>query len=683
MKLKKVQIKNFRRLQDISFSLEKNLSVIVGPNAIGKSTIFEAIRLAKAIMFPRAQDELRNVLIQLGATSAHYFNGQLQYDISNLARDVERNITIILAMQFSEEELQFIKANRQAISYRYASSQLGRSSEDPNFDLRSYFSTDLGKTSVENAGATIDQLLADLSPQSLIEFRVDINAQQISISNPVLNIFVTHLEGRLTPEKALFSYFPADRSLPQGEVAIQIGPQDYKVQSDSHLAHATAKYGRLKQTVVNQTVLARVTDIDLKPQFDSIFDTFLPGKEFVGLAQKLTGLLAVLIRDKESGKIFDIDSLSSGEKGLVLSFLLFNTSLSIGSIVLVDELELHLNPAVSRKIIPYLADHVISRSDCQFIISTHSAEILRDAYERDDAHLFHLRNEKDISPVLPQDKKEVLEAIRRLGASTESALTSKALVFVEGDSDIDIFTAAFPSLITSVQLQALNGRTEVEKSIRELLKAEKDGTLKERQGFLFDLDRRPSNLVGTNLVRIEQLNRYCVENYLLDEELLFDLIVKHSTRPPTSRGEFTSQLKEAALEQLDAVCLTSIMEEYRALRASLATAEIKSRSIADIAALQLQRLKDLSMKATELLAVSDWETAFVTRHSEAKALLAPKWEYDWKKLCSGKQLLESLQRKYQINIDLSKLKVELAEKLGQKGSDDILALRSIFEKLLP
>jgi len=50
MKLRHVSIKNFKKLTDIRFSIEKDLSVIVGPNAVGKSTVFEAIRLAKAIL---------------------------------------------------------------------------------------------------------------------------------------------------------------------------------------------------------------------------------------------------------------------------------------------------------------------------------------------------------------------------------------------------------------------------------------------------------------------------------------------------------------------------------------------------------------------------------------------------------------------------------------------------------
>jgi len=622
-------------------------------------------------------------MVALGATSAHFPQSQFQYDFSALAGDIGRPLSIALSFSFSAEEIAELQGALPLITRNLVIAQLGRQANDPTLDMVAYLSTQIGKQAEISAGKLIDDAVKQISSTKSVEVKIDVNQFGISSSETVHNLIIAHLEQRLTPDKTVFSYFPADRSLPVGEVAIQIGPQDFKAQLDSHFAAATAKYGRLKQIVVNRAVLARVNDIDLKPEFDSIFDTFLPGKEFVGLQQKPTGLVSVLVRDKTSGKVFDIDSLSSGEKGLVLSFLLFKTSLTPGSISLVDELELHLNPAVCRKILPYLAENVAKVMDCQFIISTHSAEITRDAYDRDDTELFHLRDGDDISPILRQDQDEIVEAISLLGVSTEQALTAKALVFVEGDSDIEILQAAFSEQLFGIELRSLKGRAEIERSIQALQAAENKGSLKERQSFLFDNDRKPTSLKSSNLVKIEQLERYCLENYLLDETVLFDIVKEHATIKPESRAKFSKRIREMAIGQLDSVVTNEILVDYRSLRVGLRGDETKGRSVEEIANLQLKRIGEVVEAIQGLGEPDDWVSAFKARHATKRAEREPLWENDWKKLCSGKILMEDIQREYTLNMNLNKFKCLVASALAHEKKDDITALRGIVGRLLP
>ena len=682
MKIRRLIIKNFRQLKDIDLEISKDLSVIVGPNASGKSTIFEAIRLAKAVLFPRMQDELRIVLINLGATSAHFFNGQLQMDISAIAGDTDQPVIVGIHIKFTQEEIDIIRSERAQIARSLISAQLGRPMDDPNFDMRAYFSTEIGKVSEENALATVDEALLSIGTGKIQELGINITTSQIATSPTIYNLFVARLEQRLTPDKAIFSYFPADRSMPAGEVAIQIGPQDYKAQADSHFSQAVSKYGRLKQTVVNQTVLGNITGHNIKSDFDSIFETFLPGKEFLGLTQKPSGLIAVQIKNKETNKIFDIDSLSSGEKGLVLSFLLFKASVTIGSIVLVDELELHLNPAVCKKIIPYLCDSIIAGTGSQFLVSTHSAEIMRDAYEREDAQLFHLRTGSDISPVLPQDNQEYLEAVTRLGVSHGQALTSKATLFVEGDSDVLILEAAFPKLLSNVQITPLNGRTEIEKSIKELKNSELKNNIKEPQAFLFDNDRKSSSHLSSKLVRIEQLKFYCIENYLLDETLIYDHLRYNSKNPPESRGGFTRELKELALNQLETVVTGNVLGEYRSIRLGLTKTDTKNKTIEEIADIQFKQLTEGSNIINNVINNPLWKFEFTEKIKRGIADQRLIWENDWKRLCSGKILFEEIRKRYQMNGDLNQIKISLATALSKNENDDIIALKGIIIHLL-
>jgi predicted ATPase len=71
MWLKTLAIRNFRGIQNISVDFDKRANVIVGPNAVGKTTVLEAIRLAKAVLAPRLPDEAQNALVTLGAIAPH------------------------------------------------------------------------------------------------------------------------------------------------------------------------------------------------------------------------------------------------------------------------------------------------------------------------------------------------------------------------------------------------------------------------------------------------------------------------------------------------------------------------------------------------------------------------------------------------------------------------------------
>src|SRR5258708_6441290 len=109
MKIRKVKIENFRGLSQIEFDFEKPLSVIVGPNAIGKTTILEAIRLAKALLMPRYAQEGQQVLISLGAASPH---PQLSnyLDFAALARDPTSAVKVSLRIEIDTDEVKYLES---------------------------------------------------------------------------------------------------------------------------------------------------------------------------------------------------------------------------------------------------------------------------------------------------------------------------------------------------------------------------------------------------------------------------------------------------------------------------------------------------------------------------------------------------------------------------------------------
>ena len=83
------------------------------------------------------------------------------------------------------------------------------------------------------------------------------------------------------------------------------------------------------------------------------------------------GQASILIKDKETGETFDIDAMSSGEKGLILTLLVIARSVESGGIILLDEPELHLNPAVTKLLLNFLVEEYLRPKDLQAIICSH------------------------------------------------------------------------------------------------------------------------------------------------------------------------------------------------------------------------------------------------------------------------------------------------------------------------
>lgn len=77
----------------------------------------------------------------------------------------------------------------------------------------------------------------------------------------------------------------------------------------------------------------------------------------------------------DSGTKLDPENLSSGEKQLLLLFLNVLTSTEMASLFIIDEPEISLNIKWQRKLVDSLID-ITAESNCQFLLATHSIELL-------------------------------------------------------------------------------------------------------------------------------------------------------------------------------------------------------------------------------------------------------------------------------------------------------------------
>jgi len=676
MRIKKLRIENLRGLSDVSFEFDQATNVIVGPNAIGKTTILESVRLAKALLMPRYFQEGQQVLVSLGAMSPHpQMNNYL--DFSSLARDESSPIKVGLNFELSDDEINFLVSAKQQLSLEILKGQLGRNEDQNQLALTQFLSSEDGKNRLSDLSQDIEKQLSSVSsPYALpIQLTIDPKSGGIQGDNQLHQTMIILLERRQPPYKALFSYFPADRAFPAGETNVQIGSGEANNQIQSHLGQATTKYQRLKQTIVNNLLLSGVDQNELQKDFSSVLSKLLPGKELVGISVTPVGTLKVAIKELSSGKVFDIDGMSSGEKGLILTFMLLYRTLATGGIALLDEPELHLNPAVCKNIISFINDEIINRNDIQVLLCTHSGEILGSAFDSEDCTVHHLRSHDDSTKIYEKDSHEIFDALNRLGTSAADSLFSKGNIFVEGDHDALLLEDGFYDYVAGYKITSLGGRSGVEKEIETLQKAEKQGELDKLNCFIFDLDRIPTNINSSDFVKVLQWDRYCLENYLIERKELFDELLELGVPDLGSRGEFEKKIKEIAMQQLNEVVAREIYTQESPESAGLRSKDVEGKDFDQIAPILSGRLSALRSEV-ENHDDSTWQSNFIAKCKERHSELLPQWNEAWIKQASGKRLIDDMYKEYTINISKLALKRKLSKRININKTEDWTLVKS-------
>jgi hypothetical protein len=161
-----------------------------------------------------------------------------------------------------------------------------------------------------------------------------------------------------------------------------------------------------------------------------------------------------------------------------------------------------------------------------------------------------------------QDKSNISEALRRLGATESDNLLYRGVVFVEGPDDVALLEAGFSHLLRRFKLKPSMGRPEVEKAAKLLQENEETAAVSPSY-FILDLDDEPTTIANSKSVRILQWTRRCLENYLIDLEILTKLLMDEEIvhAPLKNEGEVRKLLAKLALSQLRDVAIRTLYSE--------------------------------------------------------------------------------------------------------------------------
>lgn len=682
MHLKKLIVENFRSLEKIDVEFDSPVSVIIGPNAVGKTTILEAIRLAKAVLAPRTQNETNQTLMSFGFTSQHM--PQRSYPPALTNRPLSYPLSIRCKYGIEARELDKIKLMTPMMAATIARQNAGLSFATPH-QVMAYLSSPHGVAAIQAASQQVQTEITRVSSERTLELNltIDFLSSQMHGQFPVQQMFFSTLDQALDPSKTLFSYFPADRAMPTGEQPVQLGMADTNNQLESHNSQPYLKFSRLKSTIFNSIITGNRGREALTAQFELIFKKILRGRKLGEIGVNELGMLSIPIMDSDSGAEFQIDSLSSGEKGLILTFLLIATSVEEGGLILLDEPELHLNPAVCRDLLQFFIDEYAIKKNIQGIICSHSAEILAGAFERQECSLFHLRDGRTLAKVRPQDQGEIRDALRRLGSSESEALLYKGTISVEGIHDIEILQVGFDDILRRYRIQQRGGRSEIEKDITKLQDAERNGEEIGNHYFIFDLDRQPTSLKDTTHVKLCQLDRYCLENYLLDCDILTDLSRNpmFSDMPKSNTTDMRNILKGFAMAQLDEFVARSVFTELGMESVAFDMSVMRYKTPELIAAGLHSKINEIDA-TLESVCGSMFEVKFVECFNNKRMQLKSDWEDRWLTLSNGKRILEEMRSAGHLKGDLLRLKKAVVEKMGVGRTPEYRLLESFLRELI-
>ena len=657
MRIVNLVVENFRAINRVELTDLKDMIVVAGPNGCGKSCILDAIRLFKSVYGGYQPNEW------------HQWMNEFQINIRNLQRmvsllrDSSRQAVIEAQVELADEERQFIKDNvgpmLDELAWRTVVPSLQTWSRSANAlatELRAY---------QPQVAAQVKELLPIAHEQlnhRLLTGRLAIDplGQATTTKNVLLELVFSSFHPKRI---GVIDYHGAHRDYAReelGGINLNLDQEEERLRTTS-LYNAANKYSNIKSEMAAEFVKQSLREKHsnraeaaqpIADTLQELFATFFPGKTFLGPVPTNDGNLEFPVQIND-GSTHDINDLSSGEKEILFGYLRLRNSAPKYSVILLDEPELHLNPALVRGLPQFYYKHMGRELENQIWLVTHSDAFLREAIGQEDLQVFHMQHAtisgevaNQIHELHPGEEVEsiILELVGNLATYSPGA----KVVILEGENsefDLHMVSRLFPDIENEVNLVSAGSRSRVEALHQVLEQSVKAGNIPVRIYSIVDRDASPA-IVPTDDSRHSSWDVYHIENYLLEskfiDDVLGDLNISHNDL--SSLAKIDQRLKEIAESQIGSLVTHKVQSDIY----SKLLPKLNPNPTAEDISTELHRAISQSVKhVNELIGV---ELGLNTIHEqvtrERKFLVDSLATDDWRKHFRGRDILRAFAGQY-------------------------------------
>ena len=573
MKIKELVVQNFRAIKTIHLSNLDEMVVIAGPNGCGKSCILDSIRLFKSVYGGYQPNEWQH---WLGEFQINFQRNPQQ--MSSLLRDRSRPSIIRAGIELADDEISFIRSRLTSMLEELVWKTVVPGLSDPWMRARGALASELRAHK-----PTVDRRVKELSPEVLKLLSEGVQYGELQITPrgdaaTVNNILLELVFSSFHPKHiGVIDYHGSHRNYGReelGGINLNLDKDEDRFRTTSLYNYAN-KYANIKSEMAADFVRQALKDKlgmalpdgreSLADTLQELFRTFFPGKVFRGPVPTADGGLDFPV-EVEGGDSHDINDLSSGEKEVLFGYLRLRNSAPRHSVILLDEPELHLNPALVRGLPQFYHRNLGLALNNQIWLVTHSDAFLREAVGTSGLRVFHMQyaaGGADIANQIHeiQDGGEIEALVLELVGDLAAYRPGAKVVFFEGEqSDFDqkMVARLFPEVEKEVNFVSGGGKYSVEALHRVLERSLEAGSIPLKVYSVVDRDLalrrgRPAlehDLDGFH--RHYSWDVYHIENYLLEPSFISDAL-KHLGRyldDVDSAEKVEAALKEIAQEQV-------------------------------------------------------------------------------------------------------------------------------------
>ena len=288
--------------------------------------------------------------------------------------------------------------------------------------------------------------------------------------------------------------------------------------------------------------------------YDNLLQTLFSGYAFTESNEEAPSNLFVII---PSGEVIPFSDLSSGEKEVffILSFFLRHDVTN--AVIVIDEPELHLHPEFARLLVRTMQG---IKPGNQIWLATHNTEVIEEAGR--DRVIYLARDADTLKSVvtLGTDETDAMRQLQNLFGYSGYIGIAKSVVFLEGidsGSDRKMFSSLLPESANKIKFvpsRSSENLARINTAILSILEsnlASMEFYLIRDRDFLTPeaIQKYSEHFSG----RMYVLNRYHIENYLLDDEAIAKVqtdIFGKPTDPATVKEKLKTIARQILAEVL-------------------------------------------------------------------------------------------------------------------------------------